>query len=431
MTLYAIEAQRFGLAKESSRGVAETTPTKWYQSRGPIELGYALQHLDDNGIRGVAAKYAPISGIKVGEGKIPLFFDAQQLGEFFYGLLGTVTSAEETTVTIGASNNKIDFNIGGGELTATVSSATYKIGLTQADTGTLCKAVYDAIVAAEAVGTYTVSYSRSTNLFTIARSAGTFQLVFLTGTNNATSIDTTLGYTHTDKTGAITYTGANTVAYAFGHTFTRSSGIQKQAYTFFMDRSLNVLKYNLGTIKGLNFKSTVDGLVETEAEILFKTEASGSIGSPSFPTQKYLSFQHVDFKIAGSSNTEIKDWNLKLDNSAKAHRTLALSQDVTEILAVEKFMIEGGFTVYFENVTERDKFIANTAVVLRILSEGATIAGTSKYGVDITLYQAHYKAFPYGESDGLLAAKATFEGFYSTSDSKEIQVVLKNTDVSY
>src|ERR1044071_5185600 len=119
MTLYAIEAQRLGLTKEGTRGTAETTPTKWYQSRGPVELGYALQHLEDNGIRGVSAKYPPIEGIKVGEGKIPLFYDAQMLGEFFYGLLGGVSSAEESTVTIGSTNNKLDFSIGGGEITAT------------------------------------------------------------------------------------------------------------------------------------------------------------------------------------------------------------------------------------------------------------------------------------------------------------------------
>lgn len=431
MSLYAIESQQFGMTKESVRGTAETTPAKWYQSRGMIELGYALQHLEDNGIRGIAAKFAPIAGIKVGEGKIPLYFDAQQLGEFFLGTLGQVSSAEETTLTIDSTNNKLDFNIGGSELTATPASATYAIGTTSSETGTLCKAIKDALFAADATGTYTVSYSRTTKLFTIARSTGTFQLLAATGSHIANGIFTTLGFAATDRTGAITYTGTVTVNYAFKHTFTRSSGIQKQAYTFFMDRGIGVLKYNLGVIKALNFKSSVDGLVETEAEILFKSEASGSIGSPSYPTQRYLSFQNVDFKIAGSSNTEVKEWSLKIDNTAVAHRTLAGSQDLSDILSPGKMMIEGGFTVYFTDLTERNKFMANTAVALRMLTEGSTIAGTSKYGIDVNIYEAHYKAFPYGEDQGLLAAKATFEGFYSVADSKDIQVDIKNVDVSY
>jgi hypothetical protein len=431
MTLYAIESQRFGLAKEAVRGTAETTPTKWYQTRGRIELNYALQHLEDMGIRGQANKFAPIAGIKVGDGKIPLYYDPKMMPEFFQGLLGTVASAEDSTITISNANKYIDFNIGGGDLAATVGVASYPIGTTSSETGTLCKAIKDALFAADATGTYTVSYSRSTKLFTIARSAGTLNIKFATGSNVANGIASTIGFAATDRTGAITYTGTVTVDYAFTHTITQSTSIQKQAFTFFVDRSLNVMKYNLGVVKALKLKGTVDGLVEADAEILFKAEASGSIGSPSFPTQGYLSFQHCDFKIAGSSNANVKEWELNINNSAQAHRTLSLSQDLQDILAAGKMQIDGSFMIYFDSATERDKFIANTAVALRCLAQGATIAGSSKYAIDINIYEARYKAFPYGEDQGLLAASVQFEGYYSTSDSKAIQVAITNQEVSY
>jgi hypothetical protein len=429
--MYSINQQVLGLAKESVRGTAESTPSKWIPTRGKTELDLKLMHLMDEGIRGTFSKFPPIAGIKAGDGKIPLYFDAQLMPEFFYSLLGTVTSAEDTTVTISASNKYINFNIGGGELTATVATGTYAIGLTQADAGSLCKAIYDAIVAAEAVGTYTVSYSRSTKLFTIARSAGTFQLKFLTGTNNAASIDTTLGYTHTDKTGAITYTGATQVEYAFTHTIVNSSSLQKPAYTYFLDRGLNVLKYNRGVVKKMSIKGGVDNLIEAEADVLFENEASGSIGSTSFPTQRFLGFQSVDFKIAGSSNTSVKEWELDIDNTSVPHRALTGSQVLQDIIAAGKLGISGGFTIYFENATERDKFIANTAVAIRVLCQGSTIVGSSKWAIDMNIYEAHYKAFPYTEESGLLAAKASFEGFYSSSDSKDFQVALTNQYTSY
>lgn len=317
MTLYAIEANRFGLAKEASRGAAETTPTKWYPTRnGPPELALDLNLLQDTGIRGIAAKYAPIAGIKVGQGKIPLHFDPQMLGEFFYSLLGGKSSAQQ-----------------GG-------SAAYL------------------------------------------------------------------------------------------HTFSQS-GILPPAYTFFLDRSLGVSKYNRGCVKAISLKGGVDNLVEVEADVLFENEASGSIGSPSFPTQRYQSFQNVDFKIAGSSNTNVKEWDLKIDNGAFALRTLAGAQTLTDIMAPNPISIKGGFTIYFANTTERDKFIANTATTIRILSVGATIASTYKYTTDINIYEAHYDAFPYGEDMGLLAAKASYEGYYSTSDSKAIDVAITNADTSY
>lgn len=430
MTLHAIQAQRFGLKKESVRGTAESSPDKWYPTRGIAELNFALQHLDDMGIRGAKTKYPPISGIKVGEGKIPLHFDSQLMGEFFYSLLGGVSSAEDSEITIASGNRHIDFNIGAGDLDATIATGAFAIGTTSATAGTLCEAIKNALFAADATGTYTVTYSRSTKKFTIVRSTGTFNIKWVTGANVANGAATILGYT-ADDTGSLSYTGDSSVEYSFSHTFSEGTGIQPIAYTFFLDRSLAVLKYNRGCVKSLNFKGTVDGLVETEAEILFENEASGSIGSPTFPTQHFQSFQHVDFKIAGSSNTDVKEWDLKIDNGARAHRALALSQVLLDIVAPEKLSVTGGFTIFFQNSTERDKFIANTATAVRVVSQGDVIYGSTKWKIDMALYDVRYKAFPYGEDDGLLAAKVTFEGYYSTSDSKTIQAVLLNQDVSY
>lgn len=436
MARHSIQSQRFGLAKESVRGTAESAPTKWYPTRGIPDLPFDLALLEDMGIRGAKAKYAPIPGTKKGEGKIPLFFDPQLLGEAYYGLLGTVASAEDSEITIGATNNKLNFNIGAGELTATIASASYPIGTADTQAGTLCDAIQSAIVAAEGTGTYTVTYSRTTKLFTITRSAGTFQILWKTGTDGSdgtgNTIGSTLGYSEAaDDTGGLTYAGDSQVEYSFSHTFTEQTGIQPIAYTFFQDRSLGVLKYNRGCFKSLSFKGSVDGLVEVEAEVLYENEAAGSIGSPSFPTQRYQSFQHVDFKIAGTSNTDVKEWDLKIDNGAKALRTLALSQVLTDIVAPDKISVSGGFTIYFQSTTERDKFLAGSTTAVRVLSQGDAIYGSTKWKNDIVLYDCRYDAFAYGEDEGLLAAKATFQAYYSTSDSKTLQIVTTNQDVSY
>jgi hypothetical protein len=112
---------------------------------------------------------------------------------------------------VDSSNKYFDFNIGGGELNATVSEGTYAPGNTQADSGTLCEAIYNAIVAAEGVGTYTVTYSDSTQKFTITRSAGTFNILWKTGTHGSDNTDdhigTLIGYNDTaDDTGSLSYT---------------------------------------------------------------------------------------------------------------------------------------------------------------------------------------------------------------------------------
>lgn len=218
---------------------------------------------------------------------------------------------------------------------------------------------------------------------------------------------------------------------AYKHTITLNSTYQKPPYTFFMDYGLDVKKYALGVVKKVSLSGAVDSLGSLEADVLFKSEASGSIGSPSFPTQRYLSFNQMDFKIAGTSNTDVKEWNIEIDNGSAPLRTLNLSQDAVDIVTASKLDIKGGFTIYFQNETERTKFLANTAVALRMLAVGPLIASTYYYTVDVNIYEAHYTAFPFGDDQGLLAAKVAFTGYYSSSDSKAIQIDVTNTAVSY
>ena len=317
MTLYSIEQQQFGLAKESTRGTAITAPTKWYPTRGKADFDYMLKKLKDTGIRGAATEYPDIPGVKDGHGKVPMILDPQMIGEFLNSCLGSVSSAQQA------------------------STAAYK------------------------------------------------------------------------------------------HTFVRAATIQKPSYTFFVDRGLNVMGYNRGTVKKLSFKGGVDNLIDVDADVIVQSEASNSIGSPSYPVQQYQSFQNVTFNIAGSQSLDVKEWSLSIDNGAKEYRTLANSQDLTDIVAPGKLQIEGGFTIYFTSATERAKFLANTAVALEINASGAVIASTYHYGVDINIYKALYKAFPYGDDQGLLAAKVTFQGFYDSVSGKDIQFDVTNTDTAY
>ena len=315
--MYSIEAQRFGLKKETVRGTAETTPDKWYPVLKGTELTYGLSLLENDVLKGDPTMLPPVAGGKSGSGKVKLPLDSQTCVEFFRGLLGGLSSAQQG------------------------ATAAYK------------------------------------------------------------------------------------------HTITLNAGLQKPPYTFFLDYGIDVKKYSLGTVKKVMIGGAVDSLGAFEADVLFKAEASGAIGSPTFPTQKYLAFQTMDFKIAGASSTDIKEWNIEIDNGASGLRTLNQSQEVIDIIAPGKIDIKGGFTAYFQNETERAKFLANTAVALRMVATGPLIVSTYYNTVDINIYEAHYTAFPFGDDAGLLAAKATFTGYYSAGDSKAIQIDVTNSTTSY
>jgi hypothetical protein len=150
---------------------------------------------------------------------------------------------------VDATNNKLDFDIGGSELTATIGSATYTdMGDTQADAGSLCKAIYDAIVAAEAVGTYTVVHDGAK--MTITRSAGELNLLWKTGTNGADGTDvhigTLVGYSDlADDTGALTYTADYVVGdpAAVADTFLLyTKQVNSKCELFFQDEDANTMQ---------------------------------------------------------------------------------------------------------------------------------------------------------------------------------------------
>lgn len=104
---------------------------------------------------------------------------------------------------IGSTNKYIDFKdlIAGSEITATLTEGNYQ----REDLETQIS--YQLGLAGGQ--TYTTSYGTGTGKWTITSNGSEFQLLSNTGTNQANSVLTTLGFdTTTDYTGAVTYTGS-------------------------------------------------------------------------------------------------------------------------------------------------------------------------------------------------------------------------------
>lgn len=97
-------------------------------------------------------------------------------------------------IVITTANQKLDFNEGAGELTATVVAATY----TPSALATQIKTQMESAGAA----TYTITYSGK--VFRIANNA-TLGLLCSSGTNVANGIWTTIGFAATDLSGFINY----------------------------------------------------------------------------------------------------------------------------------------------------------------------------------------------------------------------------------
>lgn len=114
---------------------------------------------------------------------------------------------------ISSSNNKLDFKVTLNG-TQTTHTATIPNGLYSADIVPLGEAVVKAMSSVKplANGDYFCEYNSESQLWSIGikgNEISELQLLFLSGSNTASSIHTTLGFSTTDKSGSVSYVAQN------------------------------------------------------------------------------------------------------------------------------------------------------------------------------------------------------------------------------
>ncbi|MBI2069456.1 MAG: hypothetical protein HYT79_02560 [Elusimicrobia bacterium] len=218
----------------------------------------------------------------------------------------------------------------------------------------------------------------------------------------------------------------------FKHVFKpENTKTQFPSFTFFVDRSLSVKRYPLIVFKKLALSGTVDGKAQVAADVLFKTEESASAFTATFGTPKPLMFFQTEIKLDGVLNQDVRSWNLSLDNVSRAHRTLSQSRDVKDIVSTGRFVIEGGYEIFFETEANRQKFLDNLPQALDIVLTGDIIEDTLKNKLELSIPKAKYTAYPLGAIEGLLGAAVTFQAEFDPTLAYSLQATLFNAVSGY
>lgn len=169
----------------------------------PVNSGhpsYSLWEYEGNG--GLTQM---IAGAKVES--MSLTADPEELLNASYNFQGV--SYHFNPIVITSANKYLDFSNGSTQV-ITLEEKVYK-------------SPHELARAIEAkmglYGTFTVTYSDTTGKFTLVKSAGTFELLWNSGVNSASSVGTTLGFSvAADDTGALTYTSDNAISFAASYT---------------------------------------------------------------------------------------------------------------------------------------------------------------------------------------------------------------------
>lgn len=172
---------------------------KWDGSSSGVDDGDTIITPDDTSGNGRWLKRSIGGGGAAGAGS--------QIATLTMGETATTSDTmyphEKSFIEITNSNNKINFNEGGGELTSTLTNQVFLWDTDEniAQFTTMVKTQLEAIGAL----TFTVSFSQSTRKITIAAS-GSFTLLWKTGTNGSDNTDThagtIMGYDDSSDTGS-------------------------------------------------------------------------------------------------------------------------------------------------------------------------------------------------------------------------------------
>ena len=200
------------------------------------------------------------------------------------------------------TNDNIDFKEdGGGELTATITAGTYTVSELEAEIKNQLETASDG--GGNNIN-YTVSYDSSTKKFTIKEDGSDLEqldILWATGTNNAKSASSLLGFAAENDTGLLEYTsdnevGEGTIHLEIGTTFTIDSTNNK----------INFLEVGgLGTELTATLDSGTYTISELETEI--GTKLDDAVGSDADYTVSYdNSTQKFTIAGVGGTVTEIQ-----------------------------------------------------------------------------------------------------------------------------
>lgn len=202
-------------------------------------------------------------------------------------------------------------------------------------------------------------------------------------------------------------------------------------YTLFADRKTEAKKYGATAVNQMTFTFPVDGRVAVSADIMTLTEESGATLTPDFTADlESLLFSDVSIDIAGVTSSQIRQVSVQINHNQVVKRVLNVSRDGVNICA-GPLEVTGGFQIFFENATERDKFIAGSVSDVLILVQGQVLEDVQKATLQIDMPRVKYDAAPFGDEDGAQVIDFTFRAVRDTSSGFQVEATLLNLETAY
>lgn len=235
--------------------------------------------------------------------------------------------------------------------------------------------------------------------------------------------------------GAVTST--NTTASIYKHTITRKAGNAPKSVTLIHSNSYDTRKYVYATVDSFEINVS-DGLATMTASFLSKYPSSGT-GSKSITAETVLSFKDYNLYFdttystlkaavaAGTATaTEITSFSLRYNNNSEIQHVSG-SNDV-DTVSYGQLEIDGDYTLFFEDATERDKYenLTKKAMIIQFLG-GSLASGDDTEEILIGLPSVHLSDRTLDTAiAGFITESPSFVAEYDATETKTIEIEVTN-----
>ena len=219
----------------------------------------------------------------------------------------------------------------------------------------------------------------------------------------------------------------------FRHRFSKlTTSALNPTHTLFIDRKTHIKRYAGLTAAQMTVNYPVDGRIaaSTDARAVAEATHGSSLIAVLTGLLGDLKFSELTINIAGAPNAIVRTASVVMLNNLVEKRVLGTSRDPAD-LSAGIMQANGSFTLYFEDETERDKFVAGTVSSLKLTAKGAILEDVQVETFELDLPRIKYSAGPVSEQDGILVQDFTFGAFFDSAAGYTVRPELISKVISY
>jgi len=242
-------------------------------------------------------------------------------------------------------------------------------------------------------------------------------------------------------------TNTNSVpAGVYNHVITRKTTSTPKTLSVLYNDTQDTRKFTYATINTLEL-AVSDGLATISVNILSKFPTTGT-ASLSITEERILAFKDYTIKFgsgatgtaalaaaAAASATEVRNFNLKINNNAEAvyQSGNASAADIV----VAQFEVEGDYTLFYESTKDRVHYEtlldgSNAVRAMIVTFTGDVIGGSSTEMIKIEIPHFHLKERSLDTAvAGFITENPSYVAEYDPTEQLSIKLTIRNEVASY